>query len=492
MIPHVVMAATDILVNKLIMNRIVVLCCILFAGLQSFAQQAKISSQDSVRIKQLFFAGLQDKLNDNYEKSRESFNQIVVIDAVNAPAWYEIALLSFRQNNMPEAEIAVIKATAADPDNLWYWKLLAEIYKSTGNMVGLIPVFDQLIRLAPDQQNYYFDKANAFSIAGKKKEAIAAYAALEKKFGSSPALSRAMERLDSIEQPADAMAMATLYISRKNFIAAAAILENIADTHQGDLHFLTLYGDVLYETGNLPAALENYKKTLKISSQSYTIWEKVLNIQIMLGQFEEMTATGNTALSFYPDQAILHYYMAFALHRQNQNKQAFDHLQMALKLDIDHQELQALIFALQAEILIDEHKAEEASLSFEKALQLDPKNYLIMNNYAYYLALRNIDLNKAISLIDLAAKALPDDASIADTYALILLKGGEYTKARVWIEKALQNNEEENSVYWEHYGDILFLCGAPDQALVQWKKSRDAGNDSALLKRKINEKKYFK
>lgn len=474
------------------MNRIVVLCCILFTGLHLSAQQVNLSGTDSVRIKQLFFAGLKDKLNANYAKSNESFSQITAIDAGNAPAWYEISLLNFRQGKMPEAEAAIKKAADIDPENLWYWKLLAEIYKSTGNMDSLIPVFDQLIRLAPDQQSYYFDKANAFSIAGKKKEAMAAYAFLEKKFGSSPALSKAMGRLDSIEQPADPMATATLYIAKKNFSAAAAILDNISSAHQDDPLFLTLYGDVLYETGNLPAALDDYKRTLKINGQLYSVWEKVLNIQILLGQFAEMEETGKTALSLYPNQAILYYYMAFALHREDQNNLALDHIKSALALDGDNKELQALIFALQAEILIDEHKTEAADVAFEKALQLDPHNYLIMNNYAYYLALRNVDLNKAASLIDVAARGLPDDASIADTYALILLKGGKYAMARTWIEKALENNEEENSVYLEHYGDILFLSGEPGQALVQWKKSRDAGNDSALLKRKINEKKYFK
>jgi Flp pilus assembly protein TadD len=115
-----------------------------------------------------------------------------------------------------------------------------------------------------------------------------------------------------------------------------------------------------------------------------------------------------------------------------------------------------------------------------------------MNNYAYYLALRNENLNKAVSLIDVAARALPDDASIADTYALILLKGGKYAIARTWIEKALENKEAENNVYLEHYGDILFLLGEQENALVQWKRARDAGNESTLLKRKIDEKKYFK
>ena len=483
------------------MKRTVVLCCILLSGISGFAQQAKPVAADSARIKQLFFAGLRDKLKENYVKSNESFSQITAIDSGNAAAWYEIALLNFRENKMPQAEGAIKKAVSIDQENPWYYKLLAELYKTTGNMAGLIPVFDQLIRLSPDQQSYYFDRANALYIYGKTDAAMAGYDLLEKKFGSSESLVRARQRIAADRQytavPAgvksdDLMATVTKYIGKRDFAAAAALLKSEWATHQQDPLFLTLYGDVLYETGNLPAALTHYKKALQLSDQLYGVWEKALNIHILLGQYKEMIVMGDAALAIYPNQAILYYYMAFALHREKQNTEALANIKSALAIDGDNKELQALITALQAEILIDERKPAEADKAFERAVQLDPRNYQIMNNYAYYLALRNENLDKAVLLIDKAARAMPDDSSIADTYALILLKGGRYKEAKTWIEKALENNEAENSVYLEHYGDILFLGGTPDLGIIQWKKAREKGNDSALLKRKINEKKYIK
>jgi tetratricopeptide (TPR) repeat protein len=483
------------------MKRIVVLCCILLSGMRGFAQQAKPTGADSALVKQLFFTGLQDKLKENYAKSNLSFTQITAIDPGNAAAWYEIALLNFRVNMMVKAEEAIKKAVAIDQENPWFYKLLAELYKTTGNMERLIPVFDQLIRLSPEQQNYYYDRANALYISGKTDAALAAYDMLEKKFGSSLSLRRAKERISADQKKRvlpvavkadDVMAVVTQYIGKRNFSAAAATLKSAASTHQDDPLFLTLYGDVLYETGNLPAALSHYKKALQLSDQLYGVWEKVLNIQILLGKYKEMIEVGDAALSIYPNQAVLYYYMAFALHREKQNTAALANIKSAMAIDGDNKELQALITALQAEILIDEHKLGEADQAFEKAIQLDPRNYQIMNNYAYYLALKNGNLDKAVLLIDKAARAMPNDASIADTYALILFKGGRYAQAKTWIEKALENNEAENNVYLEHYGDILFLGGAQEMAVVQWKKARDAGNDSILLKRKINEKKYIK
>ena len=151
-----------------------------------------------------------------------------------------------------------------------------------------------------------------------------------------------------------------------------------------------------------------------------------------------------------------------------------------------------MILGLQGEIFIDEQQFQAANTAFDKALNLAPSNYLIINNYAYYLALRNQQLSKASILIARAAAALPNNASIADTYALVLFRQQKYAEARVWIEKALQNNTEENSVYLEHYGDILYLKGDKEKALIQWQKAKDAGDDTEKLTRKINEKKYIK
>lgn len=211
-----------------------------------------------------------------------------------------------------------------------------------------------------------------------------------------------------------------------------------------------------------------------------------------MGQYNEAIKTGEEALSIYPNQAILYYYRAFALHRNGQNAEAGIEIKSALQLDGDDKNLKAMIFALQAEVLIDQQKLKEADVAFDKAIELAPDNYLTLSNYAYYLALRNQNPVKAETLAAKAATALPKNTSVADTYALVLLKLGKYDLALTWIQKALPNNEASNPVYLEHYGDILFLKGDKEGALLQWQKAKQAGNDTDKLNKKINEKKYIK
>lgn len=556
---------------------------LLFAGLSAVAQQPVNPVLDSNAVKNLFFAGLREKLNENYSKAGESFNKILTIDPNNAAVHYEIANLNYRQNKLEEAEVSIKKSVALDANNLWYWKLLAELYKRKGNMEGLVTVFTQMIRLSPENDAYYFDKSNAYLLMGKTEEALKGYEVLEQKFGPSKALTQARQRITlgtgkaATKQEVDKMlaegqddvkgllemseslmekgqyetalpllqkaktvapeeyevdlALADYYRNSKNSTAAGQSLRTafansgmpaerkikivmmlaggaarnkarmqeagelakiMVGANPSDPKAQALYGDVLYQQGNLSAALEQYQSVLKKTEDVYAVWEQVLNIQTSLGLYKEAVKTGDAALGIYPNQAIIYYYTAFALHRDNQNAAALSNIKTALQLDGDNKDLQALILGLQGEILIDEQKFSEANTAFDKAVALAPTNYLLLNNYAFYLALRNQHLAKAESLIAKAAAAMPGNPSVADTYALVLLKLEKYDQAKVWAEQALQNNGAKNGLYLEHYGDILFLKGEKELALVQWQKAKEAGNDSGILNRKINEKKYIK
>jgi len=449
------------------------LMLILSGSTAVFAQEPVVSALDSMAVKTLFFAGLKEKLNENYPKAAENFDRLLKIDPDNSAAYFEIATLNYRQNKLMESEMAIKKATSLNPNNVWYWKLLAELYKRKGDMDNLVGVFDKLIVLSPDEDSYYFDRSNALLLAGKEEDALKGYDMLEKKFGPSDALTEARQRVSMAKddvfdkkavekilaedvknvksllytsgllvqknQHAEALAvlkkaseleadnfevdlaMADVYSALKNNTDAqlslkkafenpmmpvdqkvkivvmllggkknqlrmndAAELAMVAvKAHPDDPKVFAVYGDVLYQQGNLQGALTQFQSALKITDQLYAVWEQVLNIQTSLGLYKDAIKTADDALSVYPNQAILYYYMAVALQNDNQNAQAITNIKAALQLDA------------------------------------------------------------------------------------------------------------ENPLYIEYYGDVLFLKGDKELALAQWKKAKSAGSDSEKLNKKINEKKYI-
>ena len=553
-----------------------VICC----KTNAQVRPAYALTSDSNVVKQLFFAGLKEKMADNFVGATTNFNKVLSIDPANHAAYFELANANLRQDRMAEAELNIKQAVKFNPDNKWYLRLQGEVYKRTNKMPELIAIFNQLIRVEPDNDAYYFDKANAQFLSNQPEEAKKTYDTIEKKFGESRELSNAKRRFQNNGTASDSDIVKLLegnQADAKNYLYAAGLLlqknndsealkvlqkaqslepnnfevnlgladiyrrqkkdteafaalklafeseempvteklkilaalmpkmdqpivaKNVSDLSKllaeknpGDAKIIALYGDVLYQQNKLEQALMQYKSALKLNEQVYAVWEQVINIQTLLGHYADAVTVGDEALTIYPNQGSLYYYMAYALFKTGKFDAAQTNLKNALQLDVENKSLQAQVYALQGDIYINQNNFALAKTAFEKAIATEPDNYLIMNNYAYYLALKNDDLEKAAKYAETAANALPENSSVTYTYAFILFKQQKYDLAKVWIEKALQNNSSKNGVYLERFGDILFMKGDKEAAVLQWQKAKEAGNGSELLNKKINEKKYFK
>jgi Tfp pilus assembly protein PilF len=136
-------------------------------------------------------------------------------------------------------------------------------------------------------------------------------------------------------------------------------------------------------------------------------------------------------------------------------------------------------------------RVEEAFKAFDAVIELDPENWLAMNNYAYYLSLRNENLEKAEHLSGRAVRANPENSTYLDTYAWVLFMRKEYITARFYMDTAIKNGGDKNGVIIEHYGDILYMLGQKDKAMEQWKKALGTGEGSKLLSEKIKQQRYL-
>src|SRR5690606_8980259 len=113
-----------------------------------------------------------------------------------------------------------------------------------------------------------------------------------------------------------------------------------------------------------------------------------------------------------------------------------------------------------------------SDIAYEEALAIDSNNSYILNNYAYYLALRKENLAKAASYSKKSNEINPGNSSYQDTYAWVLFQQGKYAEALNWIKEALESSENVSATLLEHHGDILFKLGDQAAALNQWTKAR--------------------
>ena len=139
--------------------------------------------------------------------------------------------------------------------------------------------------------------------------------------------------------------------------------------------------------------------------------------------------------------------------------------------------------------LKDYSKSDE---NYEKALSINSKDANVLNNYAYYLSIREDSLDKAEQMSRLSNELEPLQASYQDTYGWIMYKQNKLEEAKIWIEKAISNGANNSAAVLEHYGDILFKLGDTARAFENWQKAKEAGEGaSEFLDKKILEKKLF-
>jgi tetratricopeptide (TPR) repeat protein len=81
----------------------------------------------------------------------------------------------------------------------------------------------------------------------------------------------------------------------------------------------------------------------------------------------------------------------------------------------------------------------------------------------------------------------PSNSTYLDTYAWIFYMQGNYSLAKFYIERAIDNlkPDYDASVIYDHYGDILWKSNNPEKAKEMWKKALEKGMDTPLLKIKI-------
>ena len=114
-----------------------------------------------------------------------------------------------------------------------------------------------------------------------------------------------------------------------------------------------------------------------------------------------------------------------------------------------------------------------------------------MNNYAYFLALDNKELNRALEMSQATISMTPDDPTCIDTYAWVLFKLGRYEEAKAYAEKLLQVNSDMSAVEYHHCGDIFAKCGDIGRAVECWTKAVELGDLSKVLRKKVKKRKYY-
>ena len=265
----------------------------------------------------------------------------------------------------------------------------------------------------------------------------------------------------------------------------------IVDIHPDEAKSFAVYGDFLYRDKKYDLARVQYRKAISLDKEKYALWNQLLVIESELGDFDAMQKESKEAMELFPNQPLPYFFNGISNYQLRNYPETVIILSEGKEFVFDNDLLLAQFYANIGNAQNQLKKHEESDAAYDKALELDPTNVDVLNNYSYFLSLRNKNLEQAEAMSKKSNSLHPNNSSYQDTYGWILYQMKKYDDAKVWIGKAIDNGGKTNGTLLEHYGDVLYQLGEIDSAIKYWIDAKKHGGNSSLLDKKIADKKLY-
>jgi tetratricopeptide (TPR) repeat protein len=419
-------------------------------------------------------------IQKRYDEALKMYDKVEELSGPSEDLLINRQKIYIRQGDVKKAISALDELITANPTQVKYYMMQAEIYNSNNLNDKALEVL--LKAKSIDPQNGIVHLALA-DIYRERKNTEASYDELEIAFANPNV---------DIDQKLRIILGYVPQFPEPNARASALELSRLLTVaHPANSKAFAIYGDMLLQSEKAAEAKTAYKKAISLDDQAYNVWEQLVRIDLSENDVDAAIKDGETSLSFFPNQSWMNYMVGVAWQQKNDCKKAISYFKNAVSLETQDKDLLTQSYSALGDCYHSIGDIKNSDGSYEKALAINPDNAFTLNNYAYYLSLRNEQLDKAAQMSKHSNDLQANNASFEDTYAWILFKQKKYTEAKPWIEKSLLHDKGSSPVKTEHYGDILFFLGDNDAAVQTWTKAKAQGSKSPVLERKINEKKYF-
>jgi len=246
-----------------------------------------------------------------------------------------------------------------------------------------------------------------------------------------------------------------------------------------------------YSLKKMPEAETNrvLRQLLELAPDNGNARFQLIQSQWAKEDWKAVAELSEPGMLYNPDEMAFYYFTGLARYYQKDDRGALDALQRGTKEinDKSDPKLVSDFYAIMGEIYHNQGNKARAYAAFDSCLQWKPDHYMTLNNYAYFLSIEGGDLKKAEQMSAKTVVAEPKNSIYLDTYAWILFKLERYAEAKIYIDRALQNDSDStlSADVLEHAGDIYLKAGDKVGAVVYWQKALDAGGDAAALNKKI-------
>jgi tetratricopeptide (TPR) repeat protein len=382
-------------------------------------------------------------------------------------------------------------------------------YKAQGNIEAVIKTIDKLIADDPSEIKYYLMKIDAYQDTKQQNKADALIKQLETQFSNDarllPKLAinaikandtaqylllmqqcmvhkgiRPEQKVRLLEPMIELASKDTNY---KNKILIYA--KQIVDAAPEDSKAIAIYADALYQNDQYEQASALYKKLLIKEPNHYDYWKQLMYVYLEQNMADSLLQVSKRAMDYFPNQATVYVLNAQAYSLKENWPQAIKQYNHAMDLSDGNKDGQAQIFSSLGDVYNSTKQYSLSDSCFNKALQLLGNDATTLNNYAYFLCMRNTRLDEALKMSEKSLTIRKNEKSYLDTYAWIFYMQKKYSEAEKYMKQALELPGENDATMLEHYGDILYQMQQKENAIDYWKQAKEKGSKSESIDKKI-------
>ncbi|HOZ30450.1 MAG TPA: tetratricopeptide repeat protein [Bacteroidales bacterium] len=399
-----------------------------------------------------------------------------IVDMISLEKEKCYILMGDTQNALQE----IIILSDSYPENMRFKTILAESYINARDYESARKVFEEIEKTDIQEGIIYFSMADFYRLI---KEYDKMFNLLEKGF--------VKDDVDAEIKIRMILSLLDNYGTDPYFVNNIdSLLQTLTSSYPENLTVRALNSDFFIFKEDYKSAQKEYDYILARDKNKYEIWKQALYVDYLLVDMQNMYTRSKEATELYPNVLEFYRYYIISAYSTEHYDEVAKAVDYASILSVSDQVLFIDFLTMQADSYHKLGQHHQSDSVFELILYKDSENLPALNNYSYFLALRNENIDRALELSKKLIELSPNEPSYLDTYAWVLFRNKEYEKALEYINRAIEI-DKENAVYYEHRGDILFLSGDTELAVESWIKASEMGKGSDLLDEKIKNKTYI-
>ena len=249
------------------------------------------------------------------------------------------------------------------------------------------------------------------------------------------------------------------------------LLIDLRQTHPTDTTVSSMMSGYYYSTGRPYLSQELLRQNMANHPESFGQTFEYLILLYYLKNWQLLETEASDALSRFPGDNNLLQLRAIAFTSQDNPRAALEDYRAILHNKPSDTTVLVSTYSAMGSLHHELGDAKSSYKMFEKALKINPDYVLVLNNYAYFLALEGRNLKKARTMSQKTIEAEPDKPTYLDTYAWILHLMGQNLEAKAIFKHAMLYGGKESAEILKHYATVLDELGEKDLANIYRKQA---------------------